>query len=82
MSNGREFDQPKRYQIRIKGSLDASWSDWFEGFTVIPQDNGETLLRGSAADQVALHGLLSRIRDLGLLLVSVSQEKEGKVKND
>ncbi len=82
MSNGREFDQPKRYKIRIKGTLNTSWSGWFEGFTVIPQENDETLLIGSAADQVALHGMLSRIRDLGLLLISVSQEKERKVNND
>ena len=82
MSNGREFDQPKRYQIRIKGPLDEYWSKWFEGFKVIPQENDETLLTGSAADQIALHGVLSRIRDLGLMLVSVTQEDERSKEND
>lgn len=65
------------YEIRIKGYLDPKWSDWLEGLSIIPQDNGETLLSGSLPDQAALHGVLAKIRDLNLILVSVSQA--GKV---
>ncbi len=61
------------YEIRIKGYLNPDWSDWLEGLSVTPQDNGETLLSGSLPDQTALHGVLEKIRDLNLVLVSVSQ---------
>ena len=71
MSNGREFDRPGVYQVRIRGTLDERWSDWFEGLTVLPQAENETLLTGPVADQIALHGLLAKIRDLGLTLLSV-----------
>ncbi len=54
------------YEIRVKGHLDSSWSDWFDGMMIIHEDNGETLLAGTVADQAALHGLLSRVRDLGI----------------
>ena len=60
------------YEIRIKGHLDPSWSDWFDGLTINHQDNGETLLAGLLADQSALHGLLNRVGDLGVLLISVN----------
>jgi hypothetical protein len=70
MTDGREFGKPRIYQIRVKGVLDEKWSDWFDGLTVIPQDD-ETLLTGPVCDQAALHGLLARIRDLGLPLLSV-----------
>ena len=73
MSTGREFDHPARYQILVKGRLDAKWSDWFDGFSVDPGTNDETLLLGPVADQAALHGLLNKIRDLGLPLVSVTR---------
>jgi len=73
MTNGREFDGQAVYQIRVKGDLDHSWSDWFDGFTLTPQAEGATLLTGPAADQAALHGLLARIRDLGLPLLSVER---------
>jgi len=63
--------QPTVYQIRVKGHLDSQWADWFGGLTVTPQDNGETLLTGPVVDQAALHGLLRRVRDLGMPLVSV-----------
>lgn len=72
MTDGREFGKPRIYQIRVKGVLDEKWSDWFDGLTVIPQDD-ETLLTGPVRDQAALHGLLARIRDLGLPLLSVSR---------
>ena len=61
------------YRIKIQGHLDSSWSEWFEGFTIRPQAEDETLLTGSVADQIALHGLLSTIRDLGLTLLSVER---------
>ena len=73
MINGREFDKPGVYEVRISGTFDQSWSDWFDGFSVVPQADNETLLTGSVSDQISLHGLLSRIRDLGLLLVSVQR---------
>jgi len=59
------------YQIRIKGHLDTQWTVWFEGLTITPEDDGDTLLTGSVVDQAALHGLLKKVRDLGLSLVSV-----------
>lgn len=61
------------YQIRIKGQLDGSWSEWFEGLSITPEEDGTTVLTGSVADQPALHGLLARIRDLGLPLLSVNR---------
>jgi hypothetical protein len=73
MINGQEFDKPVVYQVRVKGGLNGEWSDWFDGFTVTPQANGETLLSGVVADQAALHGLLNKIRDLGLPLLSVKR---------
>ena len=73
MTNRREFDKQEVYQIRVKGILDSKWSDWFDGFTIIPQASGETLLTGPVADQAALHGLLNKIRDIGLPLLSVKR---------
>jgi hypothetical protein len=77
MSYGREFGRPRVYQIRVKGYLDRKWSDWFDGLTITPQANDETLLAGPVADQAALHGLLAKIRDRGLPLLSCERvEKE------
>jgi len=64
-------DEPGRYEIRLTGHLDDRWADWFAGLTITWEDNGETLLTGPVADQAALHGLLRKVRDLGLPLVSV-----------
>ncbi len=68
-----EFDpgQPMVYQIRIKGHLGHEWTDWFEGLTIQLTDNGETLLTGPVVDQAALHGLLRKVRDVAMPLVSV-----------
>ena len=63
--------QPLVYQIRIKGHLGREWADWFEGLTLTALDNGETLLTGVVVDQAALHGLLRKVRDLGIPLLSV-----------
>ena len=59
------------YQIRVKGHLGSQWTDWFGGLTVTQEDNGETLLSGPVVDQAALHGLLKKVRDLGMPLISV-----------
>jgi hypothetical protein len=63
---------PMVYQIRIKGHLDQGWSDWFEGMSIAFDDNGDTLVSGPVADQAALHGLLRKVRDLGMPLLSVT----------
>ena len=65
--------QPVVYQIRIKGHLGPQWADWFGGLTITLEDNGDTLLTGSVIDQAALHGLLKKVRDLGMPLVSVNR---------
>jgi hypothetical protein len=67
----RKTHEPGRYEIRIKGHLENRWADWFEGLTITALDNGETLLTGPVIDQAALHGLLKKVRDLGLPLLSV-----------
>jgi hypothetical protein len=65
-------DHPVVYQIRIKGHLGSQWTDWFEGLTITLEEDGDTLLTGPVIDQAALHGLLKKVRDLGLPLISVS----------
>ena len=66
------------YQIRIKGHLGREWTDWFEGLTITALDNGETLLTGAVVDQAALYGLLRKVRDLGMPLLSVSAVEPGQ----
>ncbi len=62
------------YEVRVKGCLDSSWSEWFDGMTVAADHaNGETVLKGWVADQAALHGLLNKVRNLGLVLLQVSR---------
>ena len=63
---------PEYYEIKIKGHLDQSWSEWFTGLELKHLEGEETLLSGSLTDQAALHGLLERIRDLNLTLISVT----------
>jgi hypothetical protein len=62
---------PECYEIRIEGHIGEGWSPWFEGMVIDHQENGETLMSGPIADQAALHGVLMRIRDLGLPLVAI-----------
>ena len=70
--------QPMVYQIRIKGHLSRQWTDWFGGLTITLQDNGDTLLTGPVVDQAALHGLLKKVRDLAMPLISVSPVTPGQ----
>lgn len=67
------FEKPETYQIKVKGFLDQKWSDWFDGFTITSQAENETLLVGPVSDQGALLGLLAKIRDLGITLLSVEK---------
>ena len=66
MNSGQAF-----YEIRVRGQLDSHWNAWFEGLTLTSLDNGETLIAGPVQDQASLHGVLAKIRDLGLQLLSV-----------
>lgn len=66
-------NEPIVYQIRLQGHLSRQWAEWFGGLTITLEDNGETLLTGLVADQAALHGLLKKVRDLGMPLVSVNR---------
>jgi len=71
-NSNTDWDKPVVYQLRVKGHLDSRWTAWFQELEVKLKDNGETWLTGQVADQAALHGLLKKMRDLGLTLVSVS----------
>jgi hypothetical protein len=84
MTDGREFDRPGVYQIRVKGILDSPWSDWFAGFTLTPDAGNVTLLTGVVVDQAALHSLLGKIRNLGLPLLSVErvEDRQGEDQNE
>ena len=73
MPNSCDYDQPANYLIRIQGELDETWSDWFDGFA-ITQQNGESLLEGQVTDQAALHGMLAKINELGLSIISVERK--------
>ena len=81
MANGLDPEtdphQPTIYQIRIKGHLGSQWTDWFGGLKITLEDNGDTLLTGPVADQAALHGLLKKVRDLGMPLVSANRVESG-----
>jgi hypothetical protein len=66
------------YQIRIQGHLGSEWADWFGGLSVTLQDNGDTLLTGPVVDQTALYGLLRKVRDLGIPLISVNRLQLGQ----
>ena len=74
------YDECGFYEIRLKGHLNNRWANWFEGLTITLEENGDTLLTGPVVDQAALHGLLKRIRDLGMPLISVNFIHPGQVK--
>jgi hypothetical protein len=67
--------EPGLYEIRIKGHLDSRWANWFEGLTITLEESGNTLLTGPVADQSALHGLLRKVRDTGMSLLSVNHKE-------
>src|SRR5213078_1667688 len=73
INSGSDPGQPLVYQIRIEGHLGRQWTDWFGGLTITLEDNGDTLLTGTVIDQAALHGLLKKVRDLGMPLLSVNR---------
>jgi hypothetical protein len=75
-------DTPRTYEIRVEGHLGKSWSEWFEGMSIRHEETGETVLSGRVADQAALHGVLMRIRDLRLPLVTVKRLEETSAEGD
>jgi hypothetical protein len=77
-SSTKIHDEPNLYEIRLKGHLEARWADRFESMTITLAENGQTLLTGPVIDQAALHGLLKKIRDLGLPLISVNRVQPGQ----
>jgi len=81
MSNKRnpkmDPGQPIVYQIRLRGHLSDGWTNWFEGLTITLEGDGDTLLTGSVVDQAALFGLLKKVRDLGMQLVSINCVEPG-----
>lgn len=76
-ANDEKHEQYQCYEIRLKGYLDDRWTEWFEGMTITLEEDGDTLLTGPVVDQAALHGLLKKVRDLGIALVSVSPVEPG-----
>ena len=75
----REHVRQELYRIVLKGHLDHAWSEWFEGLTITRADSGETILTGPVVDQTALHGVLMKIRDLGLPLLALMRINSGSV---
>ena len=71
-------DQQSVFQIRIKGHLGHQWTDWFDGMAITLEDDGDTLLTGPVADQAALHGMIKKVRDIGMTLVSVNSVLPGQ----
>jgi len=71
----QDYDEPGLYEIRIRGHLSDRWVNWFEGLTLVLEENGTTLLTGPVIDQAALYGLLRKVRDLGVPLLSVNRVK-------
>jgi hypothetical protein len=72
-ASNEDRHEPQTYEIRIKGHLADRWAHWFPGLTITLEDSGDTLLIGPVIDQAALHGLLRKVRDLGMPLISVNR---------
>ncbi|MCP4418071.1 MAG: hypothetical protein GY805_15720 [Chloroflexi bacterium] len=70
------------YHIKIKGHLDTRWQDWFDGLAITLTDDGDTILSGAVVDQAALHGMLKKISNLGLILISVNPQSNKEIKNE
>ncbi len=81
MTKSRKYHRSKDYRIKLKGCLDPKWSDWFEQMA-ITTEGGVTILKGPVADQAALHGLLIRIRDLNLTLLSIECIEPKRMQNN
>ena len=79
---GSDPDRPKIFQIKIQGHLGQQWAGWFDGFTIVLEEDGNTLISGPVIDQSALHGILKKIRDLGLPLLSVNSIDSDPLKGD
>lgn len=73
MGHFRKYDQPCQYDIRVRGSIDPQWADWFDGLTIQSLGEGETLLTGLITDQAALYGILAMITKLRVVLLSLKQ---------
>jgi hypothetical protein len=71
-----QINEGGSYEIRIKGRLNARWADWFDGLSLTQESDGTTVLSGPVMDQAALHGLLGKVRDLGLPLIAVQRRTE------
>jgi len=76
-----DIQHPAIYRIRIQGQLDSQWADWFNEMTITLEEDGNTLLTGQVIDQAALHGLLKKIRDLGLTLISVCPGRSENIRS-
>jgi hypothetical protein len=78
----KDRNKPGQYELRLKGHLDDRWAGWFEGLSITLEENGNTLLTGPVVDQAALYGLLKKVRDLGIPLLSVNRtesDREGEL---
>lgn len=73
-----DWYRPMWYEIRVRGQLDGRWSDWFDGLAIVDGAQGEAILTGPVADQAALHGLLGKIRDMGLPLIAVNRVEDDR----
>jgi hypothetical protein len=71
------MSESQTYEIRIQGRLDDRWTAWFDGMELVTDGDGSTLIRGEVVDQAALHGLIQKVRDLGLPLISVTHQQTG-----
>ena len=78
LNSETDSGEPMVYQIRIKGHLSPQWTDWFGGMSITLEDHGDTLVTGPLVDQAALHGLLKKVRDLGIPLISVNPVISGQ----